>query len=748
MGLGTSWSARAFAGLVLLLSGAMAFSQTPAPLDSLNVPIGLVGSVAAMAQQPDGGLIVGGRFTMIDGVLRNRIARITPSGLLDKTWNPSLDGEVFALAVNADGDVYVGGAFTRVNGQRHELVAKLSGKGTGAVDAEWNPGFAEAGTQEWQHYRVKALALDGRGFLFAGGNFRSINGQQHANLAKVSTGGRGNVDANWRPDADEVITLALDRQGAVYAATEGLDWYRLLIFKFSGTGSGLPASDWNPTIKGGVASLAIGPDDALYAAGRFSIPNEPSRSLVKFPASGKGAISAGWHPGTAGSPAFDNAGSLYVSNGAGVTKLSAASGNVDAVWTASANGAVHVLMPMADGTLYAGGEFDGVAGREAASIARLAASNGASSPTVGAQVPGEVTAVARQADGALIVGGHFQKIGTATRKNLLRLAADGTLDLDWNPSFDSVVQALAVDGDGDVYVVPQIPYNSYHCRLAKFSGSGHGDVDPGWNPDLFGPVYAMATDAHDHVYAVGDFFYMTGTTYRYGLARMSRFDATLDPQWIPDTNGTVRDIVVDDTGAIYTSVIHHVDSRSYSIAKYKANSATAELEWDLSADQATALAIGPDGALDAAIATHGDPGINEIMKIARDGIVEATWTSTVQSGGPWPHVSTLAVGADHAIYVGGHWFQGSDLPPRSLLMKLSADLHDTIPDWNPAPDGMGISALVPGVHGGVLAGGDFSVIGGQSRAGMAVLPSETPWTSPPRMRAPPILLPPIRRTHP
>jgi len=747
MELGTSWFSRGFAGLVLLLSGAMAFSQTPAPLDSLNVPVGLVGSVAAMARQPDGGLIVGGRFTMIDGVLRSNIARITPAGLLDKTWNPSLDGEVFALAVDADGDIYVGGAFTHVNGQRHDVVAKLSGKGSGAMDTDWNPGFADTGTQEWQNYQVNALALDGRGSLFVGGEFRSIGGQQHVNLAKVSASGRGTVDANWKPSANEVVALALDRRGAVYAATKGVDLLALLVFKFSETGSGLPAGDWNPTIRGGVSSLAIGPDGALYAAGNFSIPNEGRRYLVRFPAAGRGAISVDWHPDDSGALAFDDSGSLYVGNGAGITKLSAASDYVDAAWTVSTNSAVRVLTPMANGTLYAGGEFDDVAGQEAFSIARLAAGNGTFSPTVGAQVPGEITAVARQPDGGLIVGGHFQKSGTATRKNLLRLAADGTLDPDWNPSFDSVVQALTVDRNGDVYVVPQVPFNSYHCRLAKFSGRGHGDVDSGWSPDLFGPVDAVATDAHGHVYALGDFSYVTGTVVRFGLTRMSQLDASPDPQWTPDVYGTGRGIVVDDTGAIYAS-IYHIDSRSYSITKFKANSATAEPEWDLPVDWATALAMGPDGSLYAAIALHGDPAVNEIMKITRDGIVEATWTSFVQSGTPLPYVKTLAVGADHAVYVGGHWFQGRDLPPRSLLMKLSADLHDTIPDWNPAPDGVEISTLVPGIHGGVLVGGDFSAIGGQSRTGMAVLPSETPWTSPPRMRAPPIILPPIRRASP
>lgn len=694
-----------------------------------------------MVRQPDGGLIVGGRFTMIDGIARSNLARLTPSGALDTTWNPSLDGEVFALAVNADGDVYVGGAFTEVNGQRHDLVAKLSGKGNGAVDTDWDPGFADARTQDWQDYRANALALDSRGSLFIGGEFLSAGGQRHENLVKVSANGRGTVDANWNPQVSDVVALAIDRNGAVYVATDGLGMFALLIRKFSGTGSGTPAADWTPTISGSATSLAVGPDGALYAAGRFSL-HADHWPLVKFPASGRGAIASNWNPAVsyADTLAFDGSGALYVSGAKKIAKLSAASGNVDVAWSVSTSGKVHVLTSMDNGSLYAGGEFDDAAGQEASSIARLAVSDGASSPTAGAQVAGEVTAIARQANGGLIVGGRFFKSGAATRRNLLRVAADGTLDRDWNPSFDSAVQALAVDGDGDVYVVPQVPSYGHPCRLAKFAGSGRGDADPDWTP-VFGQVHDVAADGYGHIYVLG---YVFG----YGLARVSRRDATLDSLWTPELDGTGRDIVVDDAGAIYASV-YSQEGRTYSIAKFRANSVTAEMEWNVPmTHQATALVQGPDGSLYAGIAPHGYPFISEIVKIAPNGVMEASWTELAESGAPMRYVRALAIGADQAVYVGGSRFPGNDVPPRGFVMKLSADLRGTLPDWNPAPNGTAINVLLPDIHGGVLVGGDFSAISGQSHAGMAVLPTAMALPQRPRLRPAPIRLRPIRAPAP
>lgn len=51
----------------------------------------------------------------IGGVVRNGLARITTTGLLDPGWNPNLEwGVVNGIAIQADDKVIAGGTFTTV----------------------------------------------------------------------------------------------------------------------------------------------------------------------------------------------------------------------------------------------------------------------------------------------------------------------------------------------------------------------------------------------------------------------------------------------------------------------------------------------------------------------------------------------------------------------------------------------------------------------------------------------------------
>lgn len=77
------------------------------------------GAVRAMAVQADGKILIGGGFTEVDGVARNRIARLNADGSLDGTFDPGTgaDDLVYALTLHGDGTVLLGGRFTQVNGQ-------------------------------------------------------------------------------------------------------------------------------------------------------------------------------------------------------------------------------------------------------------------------------------------------------------------------------------------------------------------------------------------------------------------------------------------------------------------------------------------------------------------------------------------------------------------------------------------------------------------------------------------------------
>ncbi|HEY3863552.1 MAG TPA: protein kinase [Verrucomicrobiae bacterium] len=88
---------------------------------------GANGPVAAVAEQGDGRIIVGGSFTSFNGVGRNGLARLNPDGSLDAAFAPKiLGGAVRKVLVQPDGKILVAGRFTNVEGAARPKLARLN----------------------------------------------------------------------------------------------------------------------------------------------------------------------------------------------------------------------------------------------------------------------------------------------------------------------------------------------------------------------------------------------------------------------------------------------------------------------------------------------------------------------------------------------------------------------------------------------------------------------------------------------
>jgi uncharacterized delta-60 repeat protein len=103
-------------------------------------------SIHAHAVQPDGKVIVGGSFTALDGISRNGIGRLDLDGSLDRTFDPGsgigiaglniVSEGVISIAVQSDGKVLLGGRFSSINGISRPGVARINSDGS--PDAEFN----------------------------------------------------------------------------------------------------------------------------------------------------------------------------------------------------------------------------------------------------------------------------------------------------------------------------------------------------------------------------------------------------------------------------------------------------------------------------------------------------------------------------------------------------------------------------------------------------------------------------------
>ena len=69
------------------------------------------GNIYAMVVQPGGRILIGGSFTTVNGVTRNRIARLQANGALDPSVTFSASGNVASMAMQMDGRCVIGGAF-------------------------------------------------------------------------------------------------------------------------------------------------------------------------------------------------------------------------------------------------------------------------------------------------------------------------------------------------------------------------------------------------------------------------------------------------------------------------------------------------------------------------------------------------------------------------------------------------------------------------------------------------------------
>ena len=105
-----------------------------------NVGSAANGTVEGIAVQSDNRIVLVGEFTQANGLTRNRITRLLPTGAADPTINfgSGANGNVNAVVVQpADGMIVIGGGFTEYDGQPENYIARLYGgsmTGSGAFE--------------------------------------------------------------------------------------------------------------------------------------------------------------------------------------------------------------------------------------------------------------------------------------------------------------------------------------------------------------------------------------------------------------------------------------------------------------------------------------------------------------------------------------------------------------------------------------------------------------------------------------
>lgn len=235
-----------------------------------------------VAAQPDGKIVIAGVFTEVNGTVRGRVARLNNDGSLDLSFNPAAgaNGAILALALQSDGGVVIGGTFSSVNGAPRSNLARLNANGT--LDLTFNNGVGPNGG-------VNEIAIQMDGAVLVGGAFTQVNGVDRASLARLLS--NGTVDPTFTPDLSTnalVQALAVQNDNAIvvggfFSSADGLLHSNLV--RLNPNGRVDPS--FNPGVRNGVNTIAIEPDSQLLIGGNFDRVNGVRRDhLVRLNADG------------------------------------------------------------------------------------------------------------------------------------------------------------------------------------------------------------------------------------------------------------------------------------------------------------------------------------------------------------------------------------------------------------------------------------------------------------------------------
>ena len=707
-------------------------------LDSSFDP-GSNGVITAVALQADGKIVVGGDFTMLGGggsgsTVRNHIARLNADGSLDSTFNPGANDTIDALAVQPDGKIIVGGKFTALGGgsgvsARHRI-GRLNTDGT--LDAGFDPGA---------NGDVLALLVQPNLKILVGGAFTSLGGGGSGSgtrnrIARLNAD--GSVDAGFNPGADaSVAALAVQADGRILVGG---------LFTALGGGSGVTSrhflgriavdgsvdSSFDPGANGGVSVVVVEADGKILVGGAFDTlggggfgtTGRHHFGRLKF----DGSLDSSFDPGADGdvlSVAVQADGEIVVGGaftamGGGATGTTARNalarltpgGWIDTELNPGANGYVEAMAVQVDGKIVIAGAFTTLGVSSRSRIARLNP-DGSLDASFNPATDGQVNTVAVQPDGKIILGGDFfGLVGGSSRSAIARLNPDGSVDAGFNPGANGFINALAVQRDGKILVggtftmvggggFGATPRNN----LARLNADG--TVDVSFDPDLNGRVTALTVQPDGKILIGGAFTTLGGGgTSRNRIARLNA-DGSPDPDFNPGANNLVYSLVVQPDGGILVGGAFTtlggggtgVTAR-YRIARLHADG-TLDVGFDPGADQEVfTIATQADGKIlvGGGFSLLGGGGSGTTMRqwigrLNADGSLDATFTMGADF-----YVFTILPQADGHVLVGGAFqtlYAGNGPAPRSFVGRF--------PNTAPATDRLDVTnggAVVAWSRGG------------------------------------------------
>lgn len=434
------------------------------------------------------------------------------------------------------------------------------------------------------------------------------------------------------------------------------------------------AGDWSWLVPDGAAYAAVEHEGVVYIGGSFTgmAPYTGGLAASDFDT---GAPLAAW-------PRVEGRVDAIVSDGDGGWFIGGSfhrvgvfvrdnlvhirpDGSVNPEWNPSPSATVSALA-FIDGTLYASGFFNRIAGKERS---RLAALDAVSGEATGFRADTESVSALVVHDDILILGGSFSSVGGVSQRGLAAVNRITGDVLSGFPATNGPVNALAVR-DGTVYVggsFSQVEEKERgHLAAVKIETGELLDWSPNARTPGMSGIHALAVDGA-RILIGGRFPTIEGVNQRHLAAVDAISGAVLD--WLPLIDG-------------YSPKIYAIDVDGERIY------------------------IGGD-EFDS---VNGEP--RENIAVLHRTMGETLEWETRANGGS---VEAVATAAGHVIF-GGRFNSTGVLVPRNHLAAYDTQTGQ-LTEWDPGAD-WPVSELVL-VGDRLFAGGAFTEIAGDQRRGIA-----------------------------
>lgn len=696
---------------LLLIGVASVTAQTQGTIDNSFLPDndgrkGANGAIFQAVEQADGKIIIGGQFSAYNSIEKNRLVRINADGSMDESFNQvnltsTGNAAVTALAIQPDGKILVGGNYEVIDFDNNNEVL-VDGIMRLNPDGTRDTGFLQNATDLFCSNEIYSISVQSDGKIILAGDITFCFGDtldNNENILRLNADGsidqsfNAVIDETGLPGFAEIYKTIIQPDGKILVSgyfNESNGVSSPYLTRLNPDGSNDTSFNIGTGFDDDVEDIALQPDGKILVVGQFDDFNGTGSSkIVRLNADGSldTSFNIGAGPQNTFSPgSFSSADALGVSI--------QADGKI--IVSGGFNAFDNVQVPQV-ARLNADGSLD-VSFNNSLEGNPLFLS--ISTPTI-------------LNDAGILLTGAFDRLANYKRDNILKLDSTGNLDFSFNQNYGPsnggdtvIINDIESTGNGYIVVGQFNEYdNALHRNIAKINNDGSVDTSfSTGSADTNGfddEVFDVAVQNDGKIVVTGDFDNYNGNPSGK-IARLNA-DGSFDNTFNTGSGFNTRpaDIKVQPDGKILVAGVFN-NYNGNSVDRLVRLNADGSLDAGFSAN----ISFIPEFI-------HVDHnshifigGFGELLKLNPDGSVDAAFSFDGDTNfSSFKINDAITTTFDNTIYIAGYFILSSN-SERKVVYKLNPDgsLDNT---FNPDSVDSEVFSVKVQSDGKILLGGDI-----------------------------------------